>query len=194
MAKVRFLIAVVASIFFTALTCFGQDVAVKTNLINDIALSPNIGGEIRLAPKWTVDLMAEGNYWTIGGRKWKHWFVQPEARYWLCQSFEGHFLGLHAIAGQYNFGNLRLPDFLGNDLSELRNKRYQGRGYGAGIGYGYAWPIARHWNIEAELGIGWIRTKFDVFPCDECGTKLESGKVHNYFGPTKAAVNLVYIF
>jgi len=33
-----------------------------------------------------------------------------------------------------------------------------------------------------------------VFPCAHCGTKLASDRQHNYFGPTKAAVNLVYVF
>ena len=84
----------------------GQDVGIKTNLLNDALLSPNIGIEVGLAPKWTLDLTGELNAWTINGHKWKHWFVQPEARYWFCERFDGHFVGVHAIGGQYNFGNL----------------------------------------------------------------------------------------
>ncbi|MDE5676104.1 MAG: DUF3575 domain-containing protein [Muribaculaceae bacterium] len=174
---------------------YAQKVAVKTNLLSDAALSPNLGLEVALAPKWTLDISGQGNFWTIDGHKWKHWMVQPEARYWLCRRFAGHFFGIHAIGGQYNLGNLNIPvNFLGTDFHNLKNKRYQGWGAGAGIAYGYAFPVHPHWNIETEIGIGWIYTRYDSYPCAECGSKIDSNRAHNYVGPTKAAINIVYIF
>lgn len=172
-----------------------QDVALKTNLINDIALSPNIGVEVGLAPKWTLDMTAEMNLWKVDGRSWKHLYFQPEARYWFCQRFSGHFIGFHALGGIYNFGKLNLPfNMLGSNLKELKNKRYQGWAVGAGVVYGYAWPLHKHWNIEAALGIGWLYTRFDSYPCQICGTKIDRNKSHNYFGPTKLSVAVEYIF
>ena len=172
-----------------------QTVAIKTNLINDALLSPNIGVEVGLAPKWTVELTGEMNLWKVGSHSWKHAFIQPEARYWFCQRFAGHFVGVHALGGVYNFGNLGLNfKFLGSDFRKLLHERYQGWAAGAGIVYGYAWPVHKHWNIEAALGIGWLYTRFDSYPCDVCGTKLQDNKPHNYFGPTKAAVSVEYIF
>lgn len=172
-----------------------QDVALKTNLINDIALSPNIGVEVGLAPKWTLDMTAEMNLWKVDGRSWKHLYFQPEARYWFCQRFSGHFIGFHALGGIYNFGKLNLPfNMLGSNLKELKDKRYQGWAAGAGVVYGYAWPLHKHWNIEAALGIGWLYTRFDSYPCQICGTKIDRNKSHNYFGPTKLSVAVEYIF
>lgn len=172
-----------------------QDVALKTNLINDIALSPNIGVEVGLAPKWTLDMTAEMNLWKVDGRSWKHLYFQPEARYWFCQRFSGHFIGFHALGGIYNFGKLNLPfNMLGSNLKELKDKRYQGWVAGAGVVYGYAWPLHKHWNIEAALGIGWLYTRFDSYPCQICGTKIDRNKSHNYFGPTKLSVAVEYIF
>lgn len=172
-----------------------QDVALKTNLINDIALSPNIGVEVGLAPKWTLDMTAEMNLWKVDGRSWKHLYFQPEARYWFCQRFSGHFIGFHALGGIYNFGKLNLPfNMLGSNLKELKDKRYQGWAVGAGVVYGYAWPLHKHWNIEAALGIGWLYTRFDSYPCQVCGTKIDRNKPHNYFGPTKLSVAVEYIF
>lgn len=172
-----------------------QDVALKSNLINDAFLSPNIGVEFGLAPKWTMDINAEANLWTVDGHKWKHAFLRPEARYWFCQRFSGHFVGVMAIGGVYNFGNLNLDlNILGSDLSQLKDKRYQGWAAGAGILYGYAWPVHRHWNIEAAVGFGWIYTQFDSYPCAKCGTKIDRNKTHNYVGPTKAALSIVYLF
>lgn len=172
-----------------------QNVALKTNLLYDALLTPDLGIEVKVAPQWTVELTGNLNAWTVNDRRWKQWSVQPEARYWFCQAFSGHFLGAHLIGGQYNFGNLPL-DFklLGTDFGKLRSERLQGWMAGAGVAYGYSWILDKHWNLEAEIGIGWIHTRYDSYPCSVCGTKLESGKSHNYFGPTKAAINLEYVF
>lgn len=63
-----------------------------------------------------------------------------------------------------------------------------------GVAYGYSWLLGKHWNLEAEIGIGYVYTRFDVYECAGCGRKTETKRHHNYFGPTKAAVNLVYVF
>ncbi len=173
-----------------------QDFAVKTNLLYDATLTANIAGEMRLAPRWTAELSGNLNAWTVGGdHRWKHWLVQPEGRYWFCQAFSGHFVGAHLLGGQYNYGNLDLNfKFLGTDFSKLRDFRYQGWMVGAGIAYGSSWILDRRWNIEAEIGFGWVYTRSDVYECADCGRKVETDKPHNYVGPTKAAINLIYTF
>ncbi|MBD5358741.1 MAG: DUF3575 domain-containing protein [Bacteroides sp.] len=181
--------------FLFCLPARGQDVALKTNLVSDAFLNPNLGVEFGLAPKWSLDVSGQFNLWTVDDRKWRHWLVQPEVRYWFCQRFSGHFVGLHALGGEYNWGNLNLDfKFLGTDFSMLKDSRAEGWYVGAGVAYGYAWILNRRWTIEAEIGVGWVYTRYDRYPCAVCGTKLDDNKPHNYFGPTKAAVNLVYVF
>ncbi len=120
--------------------------------------------------------------------------VQPEVRYWFCEALGGHFVATHALGGQYNVGNVDL-DFklLGTNFGAVRDHRYQGWYAGLGVAYGYLWLVSRHFNIEAELGVGWIHTGYDRYNCASCGRRLGKGH-HNYFGPTKAAINLVYVF
>lgn len=173
----------------------GQDVAVKTNLLYDATLTANAGIEVGLAPRWSFDLSGNYNGWTVNGHKWKHWLAQPEIRYWFCDHFAGHFIGLHALGGQYNVGNIKNNiHFLGHDFSKLGDQRYQGWYVGAGIAYGYSFILNRHLNLELELGLGYIYTRYDVFNCEGCGKKIEEDKPYHYVGPTKAALNLVYAF
>jgi hypothetical protein len=162
----------------------------------DATLSPNLGVEIGLAPKWTIDVTGQMNAWTLShDRKWKHWYAQPEIRRWFCDRFSGHFLGLHALGGQYNVGNLNNSiNFLGTNFGVLSDHRYQGWFVGGGIAYGYDWILGKHWNLEAEIGVGYAYTRYDVFECAGCGKKVANDKSHNYVGPTKAAINLVYTF
>lgn len=167
---------------------------VKTNVLYDATATINLGAELRVAPKWSIDVSGNLNAWSFnGGRRWKHWMAQPEVRYWLCDAMAGHFFALHAIGGQFNFGHLPFATDIVYDFSRLRDKRYQGWAVGAGLGYGYSWMLGRHWNFEAELGIGWIRADYDEFECEGCGKKVGEG-VKNMILPTKAAINIVYIF
>ena len=173
----------------------GQDINVKTNLLYDATLTVNAGAEVGLAPRWSFDLSGNFNNWAVDGHKWKHWLVQPEVRYWFCDHFAGHFVGLHALGGQYNFGHFNTSlSFLGTDYSVFADERHQGWYVGAGIAYGYAFILNRHLNLELELGLGYVYTRYDVFQCEGCGKKVEEDKPHHYVGPTKAAINLVYAF
>lgn len=179
----------------SALTARAQQFGLKTNLLYDATATVNVGAEMRVAPRWSIDVSGNLNAWSINNHKWKHWLVQPEARYWFCDRFAGHFLAVHAHGGQYNFGGLRNGiSFLGSDFSQLTDKRYQGWFVGAGVAYGYAWILGRHWNLEAEIGIGYAYTRYDTYPCANCGDKIAEDQSHHYVGPTKAAVNLVYTF
>lgn len=84
--------------------------------------------------------------------------------------------------------------FLGTDFGQLQDYRFEGWMLGAGVAYGYQWLLSKHWSIEAEIGIGYVYSRYDKYECPHCGDLLEENKPHNYFGPTKAAVNLIYVF
>lgn len=194
--KIKKILLLLATVLAFLSPARAQVVGIKTNLLYDALLSPTLGFEFGLAPKWSLDVSGTVNLWEVNDKRWKQWMVQPEARFWFCQRFSGSFLGIHAIGGQYNFGHLNFGgrNFLGTDLKYLEDHRLQGWMAGAGIAYGYSWILDKHWNIEAELGIGWIFTKYDAFNCEGCGKKIEEDVPHNYYGPTKAAVNLIYYF
>ena len=144
---------------------YGQKFAVKSNLLYDATATINLGVEVGLAKKWSL--------------------VQPEARYWLCEKFNGHFFGLHAHYADYNVGGLK---FLSKNME---NHRYQGNLYGAGLSYGYQWLLSDRWSMEAVLGIGWAHLDYDKYPCATCGTVLKSD-TKDYFGVTKAAISIIY--
>ncbi len=164
---------------------FGQKFAVKNNLLYDLTTTLNAGVEIGLGTRWTLD--ASGNYipWKFGKVRWKHWLVQPEFRYWFCERFNGHFIGVHGHYAEYNFGGIGFNH-------NLRHHRYQGHLYGGGISYGYQWILNNRWNLEATLGVGYARLHDKKYPIAECGTVIRE-KGRNYWGPTKIGITIVYI-
>jgi hypothetical protein len=169
---------------------YAQNAGVKTNLAHWVtAGSPNLGMEFALGRKYSLEIGGGLNPWVFeNNRKMKHWLVQPEARYWFCEVFNGHFLGLHALASEFNMGGMNVP--IGR-LSKLKDYRYEGFAYGAGLSYGYSWILSPRWNLEFNLGGGFAYILYDKFPCEECGEKIESG-TRNYFGITKVTVSLIY--
>lgn len=194
MKRIIFTILIAAAALCPRLSA--QDVVMKTNLLYDATATANAAVEVKVAPLWTVDVSGNLNLWKFSHeRQWRHWMLQPEIRRWFCNTFSGHFVGAHLLGGQYNVGNVDLPfSFLGTDFSVLKDTRAQGWYVGAGVAYGYDWIINRRWTIEAEIGFGWIYTRFDRYPCAHCGRKIDSNRPHNYVGPTKAAINIVYAF
>ena len=181
-------------ILSAAMPSMAQSVGIKTNLISDAVTTPQLGVEFKMAPKWTFEVAGQVNAWNIHDRRWRHWMAQPEARLWYCEAFQGSFWGLHLIGGQFNIGNIdNNIKFLGSDFSKLKDTRYQGWGAGAGVAYGYDWILGKHWNLEAEIGIGWIYCHYKRYPCKICGPDEGTGH-HNYFGPTKLSLAIMYLF
>lgn len=185
----------ILGILFVVCWCGGnvqaQDIAGKTNVLYWATTTPNIGFELGLGKRTTLEVNGAYNPWTLDkddNVKIKHWLVMPELRYWLCERFNGHFFGLHAGYAFYNISGVRLP-FL---RSATADHRYQGWATGAGISYGYSWVIGKRWNIEATIGLGYIYSKYDQYECATCG-KFKGSLDKHYFGPTKAGISLIYI-
>ena len=192
MVKSKQLILTLVSILILNFTnLHGQDIGVKTNLLYDATSTINLGAEFGVARKWTIDISGSLNPWKFKDyKKFRIWMAQPEARYWFCEKFNGHFVGFHAMGGQFNVGNIKLPFGI---LSELKENQNEGWYVGAGLVYGYQWVLSRHWNFEAAIGLGYDYIKYDKYKCGECGAK--EGIFHtNYVGVTKLAVSAIYLF
>lgn len=157
-----------------------QEIAVKMNGLYWLTTTLNAGVEFATSNKVTIELNAAYNPWTFkDDKKMRFWLAQPELKYWLCEKFEGHFVGLHLHGAQF-FGG-------------FKDKRYDGYLAGGGISYGYNWILSPHWNLEAAIGLGYARLWFkesDRIYCEKC----YENKTKNYVGPTQAAISLVYMF
>jgi hypothetical protein len=63
-----------------------------------------------------------------------------------------------------------------------------------GITYGYVLPIGRRWDLEFSLGAGYfggMYYEYNRSTCADC-YPVRNRKERNYYGPTRAAVALIY--
>ena len=188
----RIIVTIFTVLLFTTAS-MAQKVGAKTNFAYwAVAGTPNAQLEFALNRKLTLEVGGAYNPFEFSDhRKFKHWLVQPEFRYWTCETFNGHFFGLHGLAAEFNVGGFDWP--IGR-LKNLKDFRYEGYAFGGGVSYGYQWPVSRRLNFELNIGLGYAHLLYDKFKCDKCGEKLESDVKENYFGVTKAAISLIYLF
>ena len=166
--------------------------ALKTNLLFDAALMPNVEIEVPVGKRWSVNGEYAFPWWQFDRGKYCMQVLMGglERRYWLGsrksredrEVLTGHFLGLYAGGGKYDL--------------QWGEKGYQGEFFiAAGVSYGWATRIARHLHLEFNIGIGLLRTDYRHYHArDNYQTLLwqENGK-YTWFGPTKAKISLVWL-
>ena len=163
--------------------------AVKTNLLFDAALMPNIELEVPIGKRWSLNGEYMFPWWLINDDRYCLQILMGglEVRYRSGKRsgrdvLTGHFIGLYAGGGKY-------------DLQWDKNG-YQGEFFiAAGVSYGYAHSIARNLRLEYNIGIGMLRTDYRHYHSrDNHRTLLwqENGE-YTWLGPTKLKISLVWL-
>lgn len=179
----------VLCVLFSIFSLSAQTAAIKTNALYWATTTPNIDAEIKLAPKWSAELSVGYNPFNFANnKKIKHIAIQPEVRYWFCNTFAGQFVGAHLLYSHYNAGGWHLPF---NIWSDMRKHRFQGDLGGIGVAYGYNLMLSRRFSLEFELGLGLMVTRYKEYECRNCGSYMGT-HTRAFFSPTKAAINFVY--
>ena len=156
--------------------------ALKTNIIYDLALMPSLEVEYMINERWSVNAEGEVAWWKNNG---KHKYYQiatlsPEVRYWFKtkKRWHGHYVGLFGGGSWYDLENGK--------------RGYKGEFWKAGLSYGYMFPIGRSLSFEAGLGLGFLRTWYEEYlPIDGHYVYQQSSRT-NWIGPVKLKFTLVW--
>ncbi len=159
--------------------------ALKTNLIYDALLMPNIELEYRFNDRWTVN--AEGGVaWWKNDPKHKYYQIMnlsAEGRYWFKnynRPWHGHYAGVFGGGGKYDLEN--------------GGRGYLGEMGYAGVSYGFMFPVSRCISFEASIGVGYLYTRYkEYMPLDGHYAYQQTSRT-NYFGPLKLKFAFVWRF
>lgn len=170
--------------------------ALKTNMLYDVAAVPNIGVEFYLGKNWSVSASWEYAWWnsTKRNRFWRIYGGDLAVRKWFGKKAKekpltGHHLGIYGHLFTYDF------EWGGKGVmgGEPGAALWQSPNYAVGLEYGYSLPIARRLNIDFSIGAGyWGGVYYNYIPLDEHYV-WKSTVRRNWFGPTKAEVSLVWL-
>lgn len=197
----RYFLLTISLLLLCGISSNAQRFAVKTNALYWASATPNLGVEVAMGERWTFEVEGGYNPWTFNNEKnmkARHWLVSPEFRYWFCNSFQGHFIGINGNCTQFNIGAVPVPvqkAFISlNDSTELdlEKSRVEGWAVGAGLTYGYAFPIARRWNMEFTAGFGYWYSVYNQYESRKCGLFQETVQKHA-LGLTSLGISFIYM-
>ena len=177
--------------------CWRPLLAVKTNMLFDAALTPNLEVEVPIG--WTR--------WSVMAEWWGPWYcwhgpnlhnrcyelltLGVEARCWLSRRepecprlLRGHFLGIYAAGGKYD-----IQPGSGN------HEGWQGEFTSFGLTYGYTCFLKKHWRLEFSLSAGYVggpqRYYHGMF--NDSHLIWQRTQTFRFIGPTKAKVSIAYL-
>lgn len=161
--------------------------ALKSNLLYDALLIPNLSLEASIGSGWTLGAGGMLAWWSKDAkhRYWRIYGGDLEIRKYFgtlskSKPLQGHHLGIYGEFLTYDF--------------EFGAKGYQSKAtYAAGIKYGYSHPIANRLNLDFALGIGYLHSNYKTYvPRDGCYVYQETKK-RKWLGPTQAEISLVWL-
>lgn len=170
--------------------------ALKTNLLYDALLVPNVAAEFYLGDNWSL----------TGGWMYGWWNSDPAHWYWRTYGGElgvrrwfgrkagekpltGHHLGVYGQLFTYDF-ELGGKGYMGG---EPGGTMWDSPSYAFGLEYGYSLPIARRLNLDFSVGVGWWGGLYYEYSPQDGHYVWEATKNRRWFGPTKAEISLVWL-
>ena len=170
--------------------------AIKTNMLYDALLVPNIGVEFSLGKRWSVaaDWMygwwsrnKSHRYWRVygGGLTVRKYFGAKAAE----KPLQGHHIGINAQMLTYDIefgGKGYMGGKPGGTLWDRMN-------YTIGAEYGYSMPVARRLNIDFSLAAGYMGGRYYEYTPLDGHYVWQATKNRKWIGPTKVEVSLVWL-
>lgn len=161
--------------------------SVKTNLLYDAAMIPNLGFEFAFPTHWSLSGSWNYAWWSNYNkhRFWRTYGGELEARKWFGRYaqeedvLKGQHSGLFLMAGTYDFEHGHTGYM--NDLY-----------FGIGVSYGYALPLTKNLSLDFVIGVGYLCGTYQKYRPQNNGYCIIDSKNLSYFGPIKAEISLVW--
>lgn len=165
---------------------------IRTNLIGDALLIPNLGGEITVGKNWSLgaDFYLQWLTDRDNDKFYQTYILDVDARYWWGKQhskrqLSGWHIGPYGQAITWDWEN--------------GHKGYQSRVFfwtfavGGEIGYNLPLGKKQRWGLDFNVGVGYLHTKYNVYnPGHNRKYYFDHRQCRNYFGPTRIGVSLNY--
>ena len=166
-------------------------VALRTNILYDVVLVPNIGIEVGLPMNFTIGADWFGNWIHVEKRNlfWQGYGGYLTLRYYFGKDaaacpFTGHHVGIYGSGLTYDIA--------------LGGRGYQAAkfGFGGGVEYGYSLPVHPNLCFDFNIGIGYQGGEYETYQPANDGTGhyvWEATYMRHWWGPTKVEISLKWL-
>ncbi len=182
--------------FGTVKECKSFYMGLKTNMLYDALLIPNIGAEFYVGKN--ISITGDWMYgWWDRDRTHYYWRAYGGyigARWWFGKSahekpLTGHHLGLFAGAITYDF-ELGKGGIMGGIP---RGTLWDRCNFTSGVEYCYSLPTAKRLTLDFSLALGYMGGKYIKYEPKYGFYIWQSTHRLHWFGPTKAEISLVWL-
>ena len=166
--------------------------AIKTNLLYDALITPNIGVEAYIGKGITVGASWTAAWWKADPESWYHRIKggDIQATKWLgnrpfsaedeVKPFQGWHAGIYAQMLQY--------DFSWGKKGSIATRW----SWGTGVTAGWSKIIGKKLSLDFALSLGYLTGEYEEYvPIDGCYV-WQATKNRHWIGPTKAEVTLIW--
>ena len=138
--KIKFMMVVILMIAAKT-SVHAQRMAITTNVLEDVVLTPNLGIEIVVADRQSLTFDASFAPYKLSEQFHnKCMTFRAGYKYWFSQALYAHYIGIDAVASSYDMGVGRYD--------------FRDQYVGIGVGYGYSFIIGKKLNIVPGIGVG----------------------------------------
>lgn len=165
--------------------------ALKSNLIHDALLVPNIGLEWYVGKGLSIEADYSGAWWGNKYRThlWRYYGGNLQLNYYFAARrnvaqgytpFRGWHVGVYGEAASYDF--------------QFGRRGYQGRwAGGGGVVGGYTVPLNKHFSLDLFLGLGFFGGRYKVCRYMDGHEVWIETRQRRWWGPTRVGVTLSWL-
>ena len=170
--------------------------AIKTNMLYDLAAVPNLGAEFYLGKNFSVAANYMHAWWKNDAKNfyWRYYGADASIRWWFgkparIKPLQGHHIGVNYQILTYDFqlGKTGLMAGMPNGNMVDRANHI------VALEYGYSLPIAKRLNLDFTIAGGYHWGLFEEYEPVDGHPVWQATKRRQYFGPTKVEISLVWL-
>lgn len=162
--------------------------AIKSNMLYDLAMTPNAGIEFYLGAGFSLSANWQYAWWKRDKSAfyWRIYGGDAEVRYWFGKlakekPLTGHHVGI--------YGQMVTYDFIFGRKGVLAPRW----SWVVGASYGYSLPIHEVLNLDFVVGLGYHSGIFKEYELIDDHYAWQATKRRHWVGPTKAEITLVWL-
>lgn len=157
--------------------------ALSFNVLGYASGNINAAVDLRLDAKRSFNIPLSVSPVAFTKTGWANVTLAPGVRFWNNEIYHGGFVGLYAIVSAFDF--------------RYAQKERWGWCTGAGVSYGTAILLSKRWNLELELGLGVVYSKYSLKELIEYGPFDDeewSRRNSILLVPSRTRVTFAYLF
>ena len=138
--RIKLILIVIIMIAFRG-TLSAQRIAITSNLLEDVVLTPNIGVDIVVEDRQSLTFDASISPYKVTTEFYnKRMTFRAGYKFWFNQAFYAHYVGVDAVLSS-------------SDVA-LEKVASRDEYFGLGIGYGYSFILNKRLNLVPNVGVG----------------------------------------